>query len=99
MIGVLLAHNLEHVHGSFSSMWNRDTKPGMINLPPKFGERFGVALNRLSFFHMVGTHALIMQLTRVQVPDMGTKHHIGPICRHVCVSRYVYTDARICRRF
>lgn len=46
MIGVLLAHNLEHVHGVFGSMWNKEERPGMITRPPNFGERFGVSLNR-----------------------------------------------------
>jgi hypothetical protein len=46
MIGVLLAHNLEHVNGAFGSMWNKEEKPGMISRPPNFGERFGVSLNR-----------------------------------------------------
>ena len=46
MIGVLLAHNLEHVHGAFGSMWSMEEKPGTIHQPPKFGQRFGVSLNR-----------------------------------------------------
>jgi hypothetical protein len=50
MVGVLLAHNMEHVHGAFGSMWNREERPGMINMAPKFGERFGVALNRQGMF-------------------------------------------------
>jgi hypothetical protein len=46
MIGVLLAHNLEHVHGAFGSMWNTQEKEGSIHRPGNYGQRFGVSLNR-----------------------------------------------------
>ena len=46
MVGVLIAYNLEHVHGRFSTMWSTEEKVGMITRPPMFGKRFKVSLNR-----------------------------------------------------
>ena len=73
MVGVLLAYNLEHVHGQLGQMWNATETPGMIGRAPNFGKRFGVSLNRQAG----SNHFLFSVIYLSQVPDMETKYHSG----------------------
>jgi hypothetical protein len=73
MVGVLLAYNLEHVHGQLGQMWNATETPGMIGRAPNFGKRFGVSLNRQAG----SNHFLFSVIYFSQVPDMEKKYHSG----------------------